>query len=80
MEGVSDVEQGRSQQRVTKKSQVSPSVLLPPPHGGGGRGKGQVPCTTGPRQPEAEPATEEQNRAKSLRPGSRTGLAPGPSD
>lgn len=56
------MEQGQSQQRETKKSQVSSSALLPPPDGGGGRGEGQVPCTTGPRQPEAEPATAEQGQ------------------
>lgn len=46
MEGVSDVEQGQSQQRETKKSQVSPSVLLPPhtPMVEGGEGKGKCPA------------------------------------
>lgn len=39
MEGVSDVKQGQSQQRETKKSQVSSSVLLPPPWWRGERGR-----------------------------------------
>lgn len=57
------MKQGQSQQRETKKSQVSSSALPPPPpDGGAGRGEGQVPCTTGPRQPEAEPATAEQGQ------------------